>query len=36
MRALNWMLRETRGKIDYGKTDEEYFENVFQGGINNA
>lgn len=36
VRALNWMLRETRGKIDYGKTDEEYFENVFQGGINNG
>lgn len=36
VRALNCMLRETRGKIDYGKTDEEYFEDIFQGGINNG
>lgn len=36
VRALNCMLRETGGKIDYSKTDEEYFEDVFQGGINNA
>lgn len=35
VRALNWMLREAVGKIDYSKIDEEYFENVFQGGIDN-
>ena len=26
------MLGEKGGKIDYSKTDDEYFENVFQGG----
>lgn len=36
VRALNCMLRETGGKIDYSKIDEEYFEDVFQGGINNG
>ncbi len=35
VRALNETLRETGGKIDYGKTDEEYFEDIFQGGVNN-
>ena len=35
VRALNCMLREKGGKIDYSKIDEEYFENVFQGGIDN-
>lgn len=33
VRALNETLRETGGKIDYSKIDEEYFEDVFQGGV---
>lgn len=35
VRALNETLRETGGKIDYSKINEEYFEDVFQGGVNN-
>lgn len=34
-RALNETLRMIGGKIDYSKIDEEYFEDVFQGGVNN-
>lgn len=36
VRALNETLRETVGKIDYSEIDEEYFKDVFQGGVNNA
>ena len=36
VRALNETLRETVGKIDYSKINEEYFEDVFQGVINNG
>ena len=32
VRALNETLRETGGKIDYSKINDEYFEDVFQGG----
>lgn len=34
VRALNSMLREKGGKIDYNKMGEKYFENIFQGGHN--
>lgn len=29
VRALNCMLRETGGKIDYSKRNSEYFEDIF-------
>lgn len=32
VRALNSMLREKGGKIDYNKMGEKYFEDIFQGG----
>lgn len=35
VRALNETLRKFGGKIDYSKIDEEYFEDVFKGDINN-
>ena len=36
VRALNETLRETGGKIDYSKRNSEYFEDIFQGGVNNV